>query len=84
VYHHFADKRALFEVVFEAVEEDLIASVGSIVQPAGAFNQLRGSLLAFLHASRIARLKPGRPEIGYPHAPGDRWDTPKRAQLQLQ
>src|ERR1700761_8860554 len=52
LYHHFADKQALFLAVFEAIEEDLISSAGKSGQPpADAFGQLRVGLLSFLDAS---------------------------------
>ncbi|MCM3924507.1 TetR/AcrR family transcriptional regulator [Frankia sp. AiPs1] len=50
LYHHFADKKALFLAVFEQVEEDLLAAAG----PAGsgdALARLRHGLLGFLDAS---------------------------------
>jgi AcrR family transcriptional regulator len=51
LYHHFADKRALFEAVFEAVEEDLIVAAAGTELPTGALAQLRAGLLGFLDAS---------------------------------
>ena len=51
LYHHFADKRALFEAVIEAVEEDLVAAAAAATPPEGAFAQLRAGLLGFLEAS---------------------------------
>jgi len=51
LYHHFADKRALFLAVFEAVEKDLVGSASAGELPADAFGQLRAGLLAFLDAS---------------------------------
>lgn len=51
LYHHFADKRALFQAVFEAVEGDLLGSAAAGAPPADAFGQLRAGLLAFLDAS---------------------------------
>jgi AcrR family transcriptional regulator len=53
LYHHFADKRALFEAVFVAVEEDLVMEAAkSLADPAdGALNQLRQGLIGFLDAS---------------------------------
>jgi AcrR family transcriptional regulator len=50
LYHHFADKRALFVAVFEAVEEDLLANAGA-VQAKDSFDRLRVGLLGFLDAS---------------------------------
>lgn len=53
LYHHFADKQALFEAVFISVEEDLVmAAAQSLADPAdGALNQLRQGLIGFLDAS---------------------------------
>lgn len=53
LYHHFADKRALFEAVFIAVEEELVvAGAASLTDRAdGALNQLRRGLAGFLDAS---------------------------------
>jgi AcrR family transcriptional regulator len=52
LYHHFADKKALFLAVFEEVEGDLLASAGTgggdALDPLG---QLRAGLLGFLDAS---------------------------------
>ena len=46
LYHHFADKQALFEAAFIAVEEDLVIEAAkSLADPAdGALNQLRQGL----------------------------------------
>jgi AcrR family transcriptional regulator len=53
LYHHFADKQALFEAVFIAVEQDLVMEAAkSLADPAdGALNQLRQGLIGFLDAS---------------------------------
>jgi AcrR family transcriptional regulator len=53
LYHHFADKLALFEAVFIAVEIDLVmAAAQNLADPAdGALNQLRQGLVGFLDAS---------------------------------
>src|SRR6185312_12779112 len=53
LYHHFADKQALFEAVFISVEEDLVmAAAQSLADPAdGALNQLHQGLIGFLDAS---------------------------------
>ncbi|HWS91373.1 MAG TPA: helix-turn-helix domain-containing protein [Mycobacterium sp.] len=53
LYHHFADKQALFEAVFISVEEDLVlAAAKNLADPAdGALNQLRQGLIGFLSAS---------------------------------
>src|ERR1700733_7024313 len=52
LYHHFADKHALFEAVFIAVEIDLVmAAAQNLADPAeGALNQLRQGLIGFLDA----------------------------------
>ncbi len=51
LYHHFADKRALFVAVFEAVEEDLVVVAGSQLVEAPPLEMLRNGLLGFLDAS---------------------------------
>lgn len=53
LYHHFADKQALFEAAFIAVEEDLvIAAAKNLADPAdGALDLLRQGLVGFLDAS---------------------------------
>ena len=53
LYHHFADKEALFEAAFVAVEEDLVIEAAkNLADPAhGALNQLRQGLIGFLDAS---------------------------------
>jgi len=53
LYHHFADKKALFEAVFIAVEEDLVTEAAkNLADPAdGALNLLRQGLIGFLNAS---------------------------------
>jgi AcrR family transcriptional regulator len=52
LYHHFADKKALFYAVFEAVEDDLLANANADTGEAGdAFGRLRGGLIGFLDAS---------------------------------
>ncbi|CAB4365285.1 MAG: TetR family transcriptional regulator [Actinobacteria bacterium] len=50
LYHHFADKKALFLAVFEAVEDDLLANAGGIDAP-DSFTRLRNGLIGFLDAS---------------------------------
>jgi AcrR family transcriptional regulator len=54
LYHHFADKQALFEAVFVAVEEDLIMSAAQNLASNpndSALGILRHGLLGFLDAS---------------------------------
>jgi AcrR family transcriptional regulator len=52
LYHHFADKKALFEAVFISVEEDLIAGSAASRSPSvDAFGQLERALLGFLDSS---------------------------------
>jgi AcrR family transcriptional regulator len=53
LYHHFADKQALFEAVFISVEEELVIEAAkNLADPAdGALNQLRQGLIGFLDAS---------------------------------
>lgn len=50
LYHHFADKKALFLAVFEAVEDDLLASAGAGAD-GDSFTRLRNGLIGFLDAS---------------------------------
>lgn len=35
LYHHYADKQALFEAVFEALEREIAAEVASVTAPSG-------------------------------------------------
>jgi AcrR family transcriptional regulator len=51
LYHHFADKRALFLAVFEAVEDDLLSSAATTTPPSDALGRLQMALLGFLDAS---------------------------------
>jgi AcrR family transcriptional regulator len=51
LYHHFGDKRALFQAVFEQVEEDLLAAAGGADESGDALGRLRSGLLRFLDAS---------------------------------
>src|SRR4051794_40201517 len=51
LYHHFADKQALFRAVFERVEEDLLAAAAQRPPGADALGTLREGLLGFLDAS---------------------------------
>jgi AcrR family transcriptional regulator len=51
LYHHFADKQALFRAVFEEVELDLLARAGSVVTGMTGFKRLRQALHAFLDVS---------------------------------
>ncbi|MGW3938248.1 TetR/AcrR family transcriptional regulator [Streptomyces phaeochromogenes] len=54
LYHHFADKKALFLAVFEQVEEDLLAAVDTTTTSSSsgdALARLRHGLLGFLDAS---------------------------------
>ena len=51
MYHHFADKRALFRAVFEAVEEDLLAWAARTDPAANAWDQLVAGLQGFLTAA---------------------------------
>ncbi len=51
LYHHFADKRALFVAVFEAVEEDLVVAAGASIEDKAPLEMLRDGLLGFLDAS---------------------------------
>lgn len=51
LYHHFADKQALFRAVFEQVEQDLAAKAGATVTGESGFEVLSDGLRAFLDAS---------------------------------
>ncbi|MDT5007162.1 MAG: hypothetical protein QOJ24_4338 [Mycobacterium sp.] len=51
LYHHFGDKRALFQAVFEQVEEDLLAAASGLEDTGDALGRLRSALLRFLDAS---------------------------------
>ncbi|WP_322779337.1 TetR/AcrR family transcriptional regulator [Frankia sp. Cas4] len=52
LYHHFADKKALFLTVFEQVEEDVLAAADTATTSSGdALARLRHGLLGFLDAS---------------------------------
>jgi AcrR family transcriptional regulator len=51
LYHHFADKQALFRAVFEAVEEDLLARAASTDIAPNAWDQLVAGLQGFLTAA---------------------------------
>ena len=51
LYHHFADKKALFVAVLEAVEEDLVIAASANVREAPRLEMLRNGLLGFLDAS---------------------------------
>jgi|CXWL01.1.fsa_nt_gi AcrR family transcriptional regulator len=49
LYHHFKDKRALFEAVFEDVEQSLMANIGAKANPtADAWTRLVDACKAFL------------------------------------
>ncbi len=50
LYHHFANKEALFLAVFEAVEDDLMAKAET-APAADSLTRLRSGLLGFLDAS---------------------------------
>ncbi len=51
LYHHFADKQALFRAVFEAVEEDLLARATTGDVAPNAWEQLVAGLQGFLTAA---------------------------------
>jgi AcrR family transcriptional regulator len=57
LYHHFADKKALFEAVFEAVEQDLAQRAAGAITGATAFERLRQGLDAFLDESLDAEVR---------------------------
>jgi AcrR family transcriptional regulator len=50
LYHHFANKEALFLAVFEAVEDDLMAKAATATTT-DSLTRLRAGLLGFLDAS---------------------------------
>ena len=51
LYHHFADKQALFEAVFEAVEQETLARIAGVVaRERRAERRLKTGLNAFLDA----------------------------------
>jgi AcrR family transcriptional regulator len=51
LYHHFADKQALFRAVFEAVEEDLLARASPTSAARDVWDQLVAGLQGFLTAA---------------------------------
>jgi len=51
LYHHFADKQALFRAVFEAVEEDLLTRAATTRSGTDAWDQLVSGLQGFLGAA---------------------------------
>jgi AcrR family transcriptional regulator len=51
LYHHFSDKQALFEAVFEEVERDVGAKASVTIFGNTGFERLRQALRAFLDAS---------------------------------
>src|ERR1700730_1384169 len=51
LYHHFADKQALFRAVFEAVEQDLLTRAATTTPAATAWDQLVAGLQGFLTAA---------------------------------
>ncbi|MEX1006638.1 MAG: TetR/AcrR family transcriptional regulator [Acidimicrobiia bacterium] len=53
LYHHFADKRALFLAVFEEVERDLSAAGGGSRPEGDALDMLRHGLHSFLDAAAV-------------------------------
>jgi AcrR family transcriptional regulator len=50
LYHHFTDKRALFEAVHEGLESELVASIGAGARGDGAFDLLVAGTDLFLDA----------------------------------
>jgi AcrR family transcriptional regulator len=57
LYHHFADKKALFEAVFEAVEQDLAARSARAITSTTALEHLLQGLEAFLDSSLDAEVR---------------------------
>jgi AcrR family transcriptional regulator len=59
LYHHFADKEALFAAVLEELEADLAVTVGALVTSDSGFDRLCQALTGFLDASldpEVARI----------------------------
>jgi AcrR family transcriptional regulator len=52
LYHHFADKRALFAAVFETLEMEIVESAAAPEAGVSALERLRQGLLNFLEAAR--------------------------------
>ena len=52
LYHHFADKRALFAAVFEGLEMEIVESAAAPEIGVSALERLRQGLLNFLEAAR--------------------------------
>jgi AcrR family transcriptional regulator len=57
LYHHFADKRALFAAVFELLELEIVASAAATDTAGSALERLRQGLLNFLEAARAPRVQ---------------------------
>jgi AcrR family transcriptional regulator len=55
LYHHFTDKQALFQAVFEAVETELLTAASDTRVDDGAFARLEAGLLGFLDAAATRR-----------------------------
>jgi AcrR family transcriptional regulator len=55
LYHHFADKLALFHAVFESVETELLTAAAGSETHDGALAQLEAGLLGFLEAAATSR-----------------------------
>jgi AcrR family transcriptional regulator len=56
LYYHFADKKDLFQAVFESVETELLTAAAGGTEPReGAFAQLEAGLLGFLEAAATSR-----------------------------
>jgi AcrR family transcriptional regulator len=51
LYHHFADKRAVFLAVFEIVEQDMLNTAASGEAPTDGLGRLRFGLMGFLQAA---------------------------------
>ncbi|MEO3787378.1 TetR/AcrR family transcriptional regulator [Actinocorallia sp. B10E7] len=57
LYHHFKDKKALFQAVFEQVQEDMLANAATAERPDDALGRLRAGLSGFLDASLNAEVQ---------------------------
>lgn len=51
LYHHFTGKQALFLVVFELVEQDLLAKASREARTSDALGRLREGLIGFLRSA---------------------------------
>jgi AcrR family transcriptional regulator len=69
LYHHFADKQALFAAVFERLEQDLVASIGATMAVARNGADPVGWLAAGMSAYLDACIRPAVVRISLVDAP---------------